>query len=69
MKNKQVDLKIKRKLFDTCIIPVLTYVCKKWFYTKAQDRKIVTCQNAINGRMLEENNSRKSQNRFIKKLY
>lgn len=59
MKDKQISMDIKRKLFDTCILPVLTYGCQTWALNKSQIRKLTTCQNAMNRSMMGKKRSDK----------
>ncbi|XP_045454782.1 uncharacterized protein LOC123664232 [Melitaea cinxia] len=51
-KNEEISMAIKRKLFNTCIVPILTYGCQTWSLTKAQTKKLETCQNAMNRSMM-----------------
>lgn len=47
MKNKQTKTYIKRKLFNTCILPILTYGCQTWALTKAHMNKLEVCQKSM----------------------
>ncbi|GBP94066.1 Putative uncharacterized transposon-derived protein F52C9.6 [Eumeta japonica] len=47
MKDKKLHINIKRKLFNTCILPVLTYSCQSWTLTKEITNKLATCQYAM----------------------
>lgn len=47
MKSKQYSTAIKRKLYQTCILPVLTYGCQTWANTRQQQQKLITCQRAM----------------------
>lgn len=47
MKNKDMPMKDKRKVYNTCILPCLIYGCQTWALTKKQLNKINICQNNI----------------------
>lgn len=66
-KNKETSMAIKRKLFNICIVPVLTYGCQTWSLTKAQTKKLETCQNAMNRSMMGKKLSDKMRTTTIKK--
>lgn len=52
MKNKETNIYIKRKLFNTCVLPVLTYGCQTWALTKAHLKKLEVCQRSMERSML-----------------
>jgi hypothetical protein len=52
MKNKNLSMAPKRKLFDTCILPVLTYGCQTWALTKKQLSKLTVCQHSMERSMM-----------------
>ncbi|CAK1595272.1 unnamed protein product [Parnassius mnemosyne] len=47
MKNKEMPMSEKRKVFNSCILPCLTYACQTWALTEQQQNKINICQNGI----------------------
>lgn len=47
MKNPLVPLKAKSKVFNSCILPVLTYGCQTWSLTSHNIRKLETCQHSM----------------------
>ncbi|KAG6448149.1 hypothetical protein O3G_MSEX005337 [Manduca sexta] len=47
MKNKDMPIKEKRKLYNTCIVPCLIYGCQTWALTDSLTNKIKVCQNGI----------------------
>lgn len=47
MKNKHVPIKDKRKVFDTCILPCLTYASQTWALTGKNLATLRTCQNSM----------------------
>lgn len=51
-KDKHMNIKVKTKLFETCISPILTYGCQTWALTKQQLTKLSTCQNSMERSML-----------------
>lgn len=52
MKSGGISIGIKRKLFDVSILPVLTYGCQTWALTKANIKKLETCQNSMERSMM-----------------
>ena len=46
-KNKDIPLNFKRKTFDQCILPVLTYGSETWTLTKKMTTKIITTQRKM----------------------
>ena len=47
MKNKEIPIKDKRKVYNTCILPCLTYGCQTWALTEKLNDKIGICQNGM----------------------
>ena len=47
MKDKDMPMKVKRKLYETCIMPCLLYGCQTWALTEIQESKLKVCQNAM----------------------
>lgn len=66
MKNTEISMTVKRKLFNTCIMPVLTYGCQTWALTKSHTRKLEVCQNAIERSMLGKKKSDRIRTTVIK---
>ncbi|KAL0832588.1 hypothetical protein ABMA28_000786 [Loxostege sticticalis] len=52
MKSKELGMKIKKKTFDTCILPCITYGCETWALTKHHRDKLVRCQRSMERSML-----------------
>uniref|UniRef100_A0A2A4J025 Reverse transcriptase domain-containing protein n=1 Tax=Heliothis virescens TaxID=7102 RepID=A0A2A4J025_HELVI len=67
MKNKETSISIKRKLFNTCILPVLTYGCQSWALNQTHYRKLETCQNAMERSMVGKRLSDKIRTSTIRK--
>ena len=43
---------MKRKVFNQCVLPAMTYGCQTWSLTKALVKKLETSQRAMERRML-----------------
>lgn len=52
MKNKSIPVSEKRRVWDMCILPVLTYGCQTWAYTAATTQKLKVCQHSMERSML-----------------
>lgn len=52
MKSKKLSMKIKKKTFDTCILPCITYGCETWALTKQHRDKLARCQRGMERSML-----------------
>lgn len=46
-KGKDYNLNIKRKTFNTCILPCLTYGCETWALNKIHRNKLQNCQRSM----------------------
>lgn len=46
-KNKKISLPTKRRIFDICVSPTLTYGCQTWAISEKTIRKIKVCQNKM----------------------
>ncbi|GBP53124.1 Putative uncharacterized transposon-derived protein F52C9.6 [Eumeta japonica] len=47
MKNKDMPIKDKRRVYNICILPCLTYGCQTWALTEKLTNKLSICQNGI----------------------
>lgn len=47
MKSRDISLATKRKLFNTCILPILCYGCETWALNKFHRNRLKTCQRAM----------------------
>jgi hypothetical protein len=45
MKNPGLRIKEKRKVYNTCILPCMTYGCQTWSLTKKDTKDLETCQH------------------------
>ncbi len=50
--NSNLPLSLKRKVYNQCILPVLTYGSETWRLTKELERKLRSAQRGMNRRML-----------------
>lgn len=67
MKSTVMSMAIKRKLFNTCILPVFTYGCQTWALTKAHIKKLEVCQNSMERSMLGKKRSDRIRIKTIKR--
>ncbi|XP_045484950.1 uncharacterized protein LOC110996663 [Pieris rapae] len=68
MKNKKTSMVIKRKVFNTCVLPVLTYGSQTWAPTKAQYTKLQVCQRAMERCMIGKTRRDKIKNTVLRKI-
>ena len=47
MRDKNVPMRLKRKTFNECILPVMTYGCETWSLSNTQLEKLVTTQRKM----------------------
>lgn len=47
MKNQDMSMRNKRRIYNMCILPCLLYGCQTWALTEEQARKIKVCQNGM----------------------
>ena len=50
--SRGIEMKNKKRLFDMCILPVLTYGSQTWSLTRSQENKLRTTQRAMERRMI-----------------
>ncbi len=50
--NSNLSLSLKRKVYNQCILPVLTYGSETWRLTKELERKLKSAQKGMERRML-----------------
>lgn len=53
LKSRELGISVKRKVFDTCILPVITYGCETWALSKQHREKLKRCQRAMERSMLD----------------
>lgn len=66
MKNSQTSMHIKRKLFNTCILPIFTYGCQTWALTKAQCKRLSITQRAMERSILKRRRIDKTSNKDLR---
>lgn len=52
VKNETVPMSVKSKLYNTCILPCLTYGCQTWPVTSKNNQKLLVCQRNMERSML-----------------
>lgn len=67
MKNNQIDIKIKTKLYNIVILPTLTYGCQTWALRKEDENKLAICQRKMERSMLGIKLQDKINNKTIRK--
>ncbi|GBP48071.1 LINE-1 retrotransposable element ORF2 protein [Eumeta japonica] len=66
MKDKTLHINIKSKLFNTCVLPILTYGCQTWALNQETLNKLATCQYAMERSMLNVKKSDRLKNKIIR---
>ena len=46
-RDKSVPIRLKRKAFNTCVLPVMTYGCETWSRSNTQLEKLFTTQRKM----------------------
>lgn len=67
MKDRKINISAKGKLFNTSILPILTYGCQTWALTKSQQTKLQTCQRAMERSMIGKRKVDKIRHTNIRK--
>lgn len=67
MKNKDLSMHIKKKTFNTCILPCMTYGCESWALTDKQRERLACTQRAMERSMLGTRLSDKIRNSEIRR--
>ncbi|CAH2108931.1 unnamed protein product [Euphydryas editha] len=52
MKNKSIPISEKKTVYNTCILPCLTYGCQTWPLTQKIEHKLGVCQRRMERSML-----------------
>ena len=50
--DRHLPMSLKRKVFNQCVLPAMTYGCQTWSLTKALVKKLETSQRAMERNML-----------------
>lgn len=67
MKNRDINIKIKSKLYNMVILPCLTYGCQTWSLRKKDENKLSVHQRKMERSMLDIKLSDKIKNKIIRK--
>lgn len=67
MKNKQLNISIKKKLYEISVLPTLTYGCQSWSLKKEDEKKLSICQRKMERSMLGIRQKDKIKNKTIRK--
>ena len=57
---------LKRKVFNQCVLPAITYGCQTWSLTKALVKKLETSQAAVDRKMLNDKLKDRIRNTIIR---
>ncbi|CAG9830638.1 unnamed protein product, partial [Diabrotica balteata] len=66
LKNKRYPQHFKTNVYNQCVLPVLTYGCQTWTFTKANMDKIIKTQRAMERQMLHIRLVDKKRNEWIR---
>ena len=66
LKHPDIPMPTKAQLINTTFIPTLTYQCQTWSLTKAQERKLVTCEMRCLRRAANKTRRDKIRNKVIR---
>ncbi|CAH2250851.1 jg10233 [Pararge aegeria aegeria] len=67
MKSKDMPMKYKQKVFDMCILPILTYGSQTWALTQKLEQKLAICQRSMERSMLHVKRLDKIRNESLRK--
>lgn len=68
MKNKQVNIRVKKKLYDSAILPCLTYGSQTWSLKIEEEEELRICQRKMERSMLGIRIKDKIRNKKIRKI-
>lgn len=66
MKANDLSIGTKRKVYNTCILPCITYGCETWSLSKHHRDKLQCCQRAMERSMLGIKKQDRKRNTFIR---
>lgn len=66
LKNVKIPQHLRSKVFDSCILPVLTYGAQTWTMTKRNIDKLIKTQRAMERQMLHVTLKDKKRNTWIR---
>ncbi|KAJ8726613.1 hypothetical protein PYW07_001311 [Mythimna separata] len=67
MKSKEISLHIKKKVYETAILPCLVYGCQTWSLRREDEEKIAICQRKMERSMLCIKKLDKIKNEIIRR--
>ena len=50
--KSDIPITLKRKIFNQCILPAMTYACETWTMTKAMEQRLAVTQHKMERSML-----------------
>ena len=65
--DRKLPMSLRRRMFDQCVIPTMTYGAETWTTTKQLEQKLITAQRAMERRMLNITIRDKIRNTEIRK--
>lgn len=68
MKSKELGMSTKRKIFNSCILPCLTYGCETWTLTKALREKLAVAQRGMERSMTGYKRQDKIRNNDLRSI-
>lgn len=66
LKNREIPIGLKMKVFTGCVIPCLTYGCQSWSLTKKQYKQLETTQFAMERSILYIKRQDRIRNAYIR---
>ncbi|XP_030025374.2 uncharacterized protein LOC115443910 [Manduca sexta] len=66
MKSTDLNTSIKRKVFNTCVLPCITYGCETWSLTKHHRNMLEHCQRSMERSLIGIKKQDKRRNTFIR---
>lgn len=67
-KNKRISIKLKCRVFDACLLPILTYGAQTWALTKKDILKLKTTQRKMERSMLHLRLIEKTTNKDLRNM-
>ena len=64
LQNREIPQNLKKKVFDQCILPTMTYGSQTWKLTKENIRKIRTAQRKMERKIAQHQTKR--QNKMLR---
>ncbi|XP_072051533.1 uncharacterized protein [Amphiura filiformis] len=64
--DKKLSMILRKRVFNQCVLPTMTYGCETWTTTKYLEQKLITTQRAMERRMLNITIRDKIRNTYIR---